>query len=162
MTLGGATDIGAPDPAKPIETALGLQMRDADTVKAAIAAGQTMSRDAFVAQFAPTSAQVSAAVSYLQSQGFTSIAPEPNNMLVIATGSAATVQKAFNTTLHAFSVGGSTYYANTQPAFVPTALGGNVVAVLGLTNFSGLQASFPKQPASLGLTPGTFGTNGAP
>ncbi|MDB5041559.1 MAG: peptidase [Candidatus Eremiobacteraeota bacterium] len=162
VALGSATDLGALDPAKQIEVVLGLQMRDADTVKAAIAAGQTMSRDAFVAQFAPTSAQVSAAVSYLQSQGFTGVAPEPNNMLVIATGSAATVAKAFNTTLHAFSVGGATYYANTQPAFVPTALGGNVVAVLGLTNFAGLSASFPKQTAPLGLTPGTFGTNGTP
>src|SRR6202035_719364 len=116
IALGGATDLGALDPAKTIEVVLGLQMRDADTVKAAIAAGQTMSRDAFVAQFAPTSAQVSAAVSYLQSQGFANVAAEPNSMLVIATGSAATVQKAFNTTLHAFSLGGSTYYANTQPA----------------------------------------------
>ena len=35
-------------------------------------------------------------------------------------------------------------------------------AVLGLTNFAGLSASFPKQPAPLGLTPGTFGTNGTP
>src|SRR6202011_1428180 len=117
-----ATDLGALDPAKPVEIVLGLQMRDVDTVKSAIAAGQTMSRDAFVAQFATTSSQVAAAVSYLQSQGFTSVAPEPNNMLVIATGSAAVVQKAFNTTLHAFSAGGSTYFANTQPAFVPAAL----------------------------------------
>ena len=157
-----ATDLGALDPGKQIEVVLGLQMRDVDTVKAAIAAGQTFSRDAFVAQFAPTSAQVAAATSYLQSQGFTNIAPEPNNMLVIATGSAAVVQKAFNTTLHAFGAGGATVYANTQPAFVPAALGGNVVAVLGLTNATGLQAKHPSQAAPAGLTPGSFDASGHP
>ena len=146
ISLANAADLGVIDRAKTINVVLGLQMRNVDSVKAAIAAGQTMSRDAFVGQYAPAPEQVSAAVSYLQAQGFGNVQATPNNMLVTASGSAAAVEKAFNTSLHAFSVSGKTYFANAQPAFVPSALGGNVVAVLGLTNFPGLKAAPLKQP----------------
>ena len=161
IPLANATDLGPLDRAKSVEVTLGLQMRNVDAVKSAIAAGQRMSRDAFVAQYAPSSSQVSAAVGYLQSQGFSNVQAAPNNMLVTASASAATVEKAFNTSLHAFSVSGKNYFANTQPAFVPTALGGNVVAVLGLTNFPGLQVH-PTTRQISGVTPGTFDANGNP
>ena len=161
IALANAADLGELAATKPVNVTLGLQMRNVDAVKAAIAAGQRMSRDAFVSQYAPSSDQVAAATSYLRNQGFTNVTAAPNNMLVSATASAATVEKAFNTTLHGFSVNGATYFANTQPAFVPTALGGNVVAVLGLTNFPGLKASPVKQPAS-GVRPGAFDANGSP
>ncbi len=161
LALANAADLGELAAAKPVTVTLGLQMRNVDAVKAAIAAGQRMSRDAFVSQYAPSSDQVAAATSYLSSQGFTNVKAAPNNMLVTATGSAATVEKAFNTTLHGFSVSGATYFANTQPAFVPTALGGNVVAVLGLTNFPGLKANPARQPVA-GAQPGVFNANGSP
>jgi pseudomonalisin len=161
MALANAADLGELAATKPVNVTLGLQMRNVDAVKAAIAAGQRMSRDAFVSQYAPSTDQVAAATAYLRNQGFTNVSAAPNNMLVSATASAATVEKAFNTTLHGFSVNGGTYFANTQPAFVPAALGGNVVAVLGLTNFPGLKASPVKQPAS-GVRPGAFDANGSP
>jgi subtilase family serine protease len=161
LALANATDLGQLDRGKTVDVVLGLQMRNVEAVKSAIAAGQRMSRDAFVAQYAPSSAQVSAAVSYLQSQGFSNVQAAPNNMLVTASGSAANVEKAFNTSLHAYSVGGKSYFSNAQPAFVPTALGGNVVAVLGLTNFPGLRAAPVTRRAS-SVTPGTFDANGNP
>ncbi len=157
ISLANAADLGEIDRTKTIDIVLGLQMRNVDAVKSAIAAGQTMSRDAFVSQFAPSPDQVTAAVSYLQTQGFANVRATPNNMLVTASGSAAAVEKAFNTSLHAFSVNGKTYFANAQPALVPTALGGNVVAVLGLTNFPGLKAAPLKQP----YTGASTGTSGA-
>lgn len=156
-----AADLGQLAATKPVSVTLGLQMRNVDAAKAAIAARQVISRDAFVSQYAPSSDQVAAATAYLRNQGFTSVTAAPNNMLVSATAPAATVEKAFNTTLHGFSVNGATYFANTQPAFVPSALGGNVVAVLGLTNVPGFKASPVKQPAS-GAQPGVFDANGSP
>ena len=141
-----AADLGLLGRSAPVNVVLGLQMRNVEAVKSSIAAGQRMSRETFVSQYAPAAAQVSAAVAYLQAQGFTNVAATSNNMLVTATASAATVEKAFNTSLHAFSVGGKTYFANTQPAFVPSSLGGNVVAVLGLTNVPGLKAAPLKKP----------------
>jgi pseudomonalisin len=151
-----ASDLGLLDRTKTVNVVLGLQIRNVDAVTSAIAAGQRMSRDAFVAQYAPSATQVASAVSYLQNQGFSNVRATPNNMLVTATGSAAAVEKAFNTSLHAFSVGGKPYFANTQPAFVPTSLGGNVVAVLGLTNVPGLKAGPLKQPltANSAMFPG--------
>ncbi|MDB5027907.1 MAG: Pseudomonalisin/xanthomonalisin [Candidatus Eremiobacteraeota bacterium] len=157
-----ASDLGQLDGAKPVEVVLGLQMRDADALKAAIAAGQVMTRDAFVGQYAPSAAQVSAAVAYLQGQGFTNVSAAPNNMLVVATAPAATVEKAFNTKLHGFSLGGKTFFANTQPAFVPASLSGNVVAVLGLTDVPGLRPNSIHQLASGVLPPAVFATDGTP
>ncbi|HEY0383507.1 MAG TPA: S53 family peptidase [Candidatus Elarobacter sp.] len=156
-----AGDLGQLAATKPVSVTLGLQMRNVDAAKAAIAARQVISRDAFVSQYAPSSDQVAAAAAYLRNQGFTNVTAAPNNMLVSATASAATVEKAFNTTLHGFSVNGATYFANTQPAFVPSALGGNVVAVLGLTNVPGFKASPVKRPAA-GAQPGVFDANGSP
>jgi len=156
IALANAADLGPLDRAKQVNVVLGLQIRNVDAVTSAIAAGQRMSRDAFVAQYAPSAAQVSSAVAYLQSQGFGNVRATPNNMLVTASASAAAVEKAFNTSLHAFSAGGKSYFANTQPAFVPSSLGGNVVAVLGLTNFPGLKAGPLKQPltANSAMYPG--------
>lgn len=156
-----AADLGELNGAQPVEVTLALQMRNVDAAKSAIAAHQTMSRDAFVGQYAPSSDQVAAAVGYLRAQGFSNVTAAPNNMLVTGTASAATVAKAFNTSLHGFSVSGKNVFANTQPAFVPTALGGNVVAVLGLTNVPGLNAGPSRQPIS-GVTPGAFDANGNP
>ncbi|MDQ6943327.1 MAG: S53 family peptidase [Candidatus Eremiobacteraeota bacterium] len=161
IALANAADLGELAATKPVNVTLGLQMRNVDAVKAAIAARQVMSRDAFVSQYAPSSEQVAAVTTYLTSQGFSNVSAAPNNMLVSATASAATVEKAFNTTLHGYSVNGATYFANTQPAFVPTSLGNNVVAVLGLTNFPGLKAHPSTQPIS-NVSPGVFDANGAP
>ncbi len=81
-----------PRPARPgttVNVVLGLQMRNPDAAKSAIAAGQQMSRSAFVSQYAPSPAQVSAAVAYLRAQGFTNVTATPNDMLVTASASAA-------------------------------------------------------------------------
>ncbi len=161
MALANATDLGPLAGSKVVNVTLGLQLRNVEAVESAIAAGQTMSRDAFVSQYAPSADQVSAAVSYLQAQGFANVTAAPNNLLVSASAPAAVVQKAFNTTLHGFTLDGGTYFANTQPAFVPTALSGNVVAVLGLTNVPGLHAGPTAKPVS-GIVPGSFATDGTP
>src|ERR1700733_367811 len=108
LALANASDLGRLDGAKAVNVVLSLQMRNVDGAKAAIAAGQRISRGAFVSEYAPSSTQVAAAVSYLQSQGFSSVSAAPNNMLITASAPAANVEKAFNTSLHAYSVSGKT------------------------------------------------------
>ena len=162
LALANAVDAGQLDRSKTVEVTLALQLRNADGAKSAIAARQRISQGAFMSQYAPSSSQVGAAVAYLRDQGFTNVSASPNNLLVSGTASAATVEKAFNTSLHGFSISGKSYFANTQPAFVPTALSGNVVAVLGLTNAPGFKPGpLSSKPAS-GVTPGTFDANGNP
>jgi len=133
-SLANATDLGVLPSTQPVTVRLALQLRNADQLKQAVASGQVMSHGAFMSGYAPTSAQVSQVTSYLQSQGFTNIVTEPDNILVSGTATAAQVAKAFNTELHGFTQNGVNVYANTQPAYVPQALAGTVISVLGLNN----------------------------
>jgi pseudomonalisin len=96
--------------------------------------GQKLTPAQFTASYGATSSQVSAVVSYLQSQGMTNVQATPNNLLVTANATAAQADAAFNTTIDQFSQNGQTLYANTTAAQVPSTLSGDVAAVLGLTN----------------------------
>jgi subtilase family serine protease len=134
LSLTGASNLGAASTSQSITVRLGLQLQNATQLESLVASGQTISPSAFNATYAPTAAQVQTVTSYLQKQGFTGITVEPNNLIVSATGTVAQAQTAFDTTLHSFSQNGATVYANTSPAYVPTALGGIVVAVMGLND----------------------------
>lgn len=130
----GAVDSGALPPSTPVTVRVGLRLRNENALKASVASGSLVSDGMFLSSYAPTAAQVNAVKAYLTSKGLNSIVVEPNNLIISASGTAAQVQAAFNTTLHAFSLNGKTFHANTTPAFVPQALGGIVIAVLGLQN----------------------------
>ncbi len=134
LALSGASDLGALSPSQSIAVRVGLQLNNIAALKAAVASGQTVSHATFMASYAPTAAQVSQVQSYLQSQGFTSVKVEPNNLIVSATGTPAQVEKAFDTKLESYSLNGTTFYANQTAAYVPQAMAGVVVAILGLNN----------------------------
>lgn len=141
LALSGASDLGALPSTQSMTVRVGLQLNNASALKALIASGQTVSSAAFVATYAPTAAQVQQVTSYLQSQGFTDVTAEPNNLLVSATGTAAVVEKAFDTKLERYSLSGVTVYANTSAALVPSSLSGIAIAVLGLND---VQLAAPK------------------
>ena len=134
FSMKNATDLGALNPAQPVTVRLGLQLHNVDGLKQVVQSHGRLSASQVKAQFGPTADEVAQVTAYLQSQGLSGITVEPNNLLVSATGSAANVAKAFNTVLHGVSVNGATAFANTAPAYVPQALGGVVVGVLGLNN----------------------------
>ncbi len=129
-----ATDLGTLDANKTLTVHVALQLQNMSQLQQIIASGQTIDQGTFNATYAPSSSQVAAVTQYLQSQGLSNVAVEPNNLIVSATGTASQISKAFNTQLESYSVAGAPSYANTQPAFVPSNLGGTVVAVLGLNN----------------------------
>ncbi|MEA2664943.1 MAG: pseudomonalisin [Candidatus Eremiobacteraeota bacterium] len=133
-SLLGATDQGPLAATKPLTVRLGLALHNVPQLQAAIAAGQTIAPAQFAATYAPTAAEAQQVTSYLQSQGLSNVTVAPNRLLVSATGTAAQVAAAFDTTLHAFTQNGASRYANTTPAYVPAALDGIVVAVLGLND----------------------------
>ena len=134
FSLANATDLGVLPSTQTVTVRLGLQLHNVQSLQSLVQSGGTIAPSAFQAQYAPTQSEVAAVTSYLQTQGLTGITVEPNNLLVSATGSADQISKAFNTTLHQFTLNGTAVFANTAPAFVPSALGGTVVAVLGLNN----------------------------
>ena len=98
--------------------------------------GQSLTPSQFTAQYAPSAAQVQAAVTYLESLGFRGIEVESNNLLISAQGSVAQVEQAFHTNLEQYSQNGQLVFTIMTPAMVPASLGGTVAAVLGLTNAS--------------------------
>ncbi|HTD36901.1 MAG TPA: S53 family peptidase, partial [Candidatus Limnocylindrales bacterium] len=124
--------LGALAPATPLTVRVAMNLHNESGLDSLIASHQRISPAQFAAQFGPTASDVQAVVSYLRGQGFTNV--QASGQLVSADGTAAQAAKAFNTTLESFKLNGANVYVNTQPAFVPTSLGGIVSAVLGLNN----------------------------
>ena len=161
FTLANAADQGALPASQPLTVRLGLQLHNVPQLQSAIAAGQTIAPAQFAAAYGPTAAEVQQVTSYLQSQGLTGVTVAPNRLLVSATGSAAQVATAFDTTLHAFSQNGARVFANTTPAYVPAALDGTVVAVLGLNNAPAFKPNLHLGPAA-GTPPSPCLVTGVP
>jgi len=134
FNLSNATDLGALPATQTLTVRLGLQLHNVDQLKALVQSGQTITATQFIATYGPTQSDVSSVTSYLQSMGLTNISVEPNNLLVSATGTAAQISKAFDTTLHGFLQSGANVFANVSAAYVPPSLSGIVVAVLGLND----------------------------
>jgi subtilase family serine protease len=88
----------------------------------------------FTAAFSPSAASAQAVANYLTSAGLTNVTVAPNRLIVTASGNAATVQRAFNTSLHGYMQFGKAIYANVTPPSVPAALAGAVTSVLGLSS----------------------------
>ena len=131
-TIPNATDKGPLAATTPLTVRVGLNLHNEDGLRAAIAGRQKMSPAQFNAQYGPTASEVQSVVSYLQQQGFTNV--KMSAQIVSADGTAAQAAKAFNTSLESFTLNGANVFVNTQPAFVPSSLGGIVSAVLGLNN----------------------------
>ena len=144
IPLTGATDNGALPVDQTLTVRIALQLRNVDQLKAAVAAGQLVPRSTFMSTYAPAPDQVAQVANYLQSQGFTAIHAESNNILVDGTATAAQIEKAFDTQLESYSANGLNLYSNTRPAYVPQALAGTAIAVLGL-NDAQMQKPHPKE-----------------
>jgi pseudomonalisin len=141
--LPGASIIGALSPQTPMHIVVGLKMQNQSGLQQLVQAestpgnplyGTAITPDQFLASYAPSSSQVQAVTSYLESFGFTNISAEPNNLLISADGTAGAATLAFNTGFEQYSLNGAQVFANTQAAQVPASLGGAVLAVLGLNN----------------------------
>ncbi len=153
LPLKDATLIGEVAPSAPMHILVGLQVRNKSAIQPALKSGSSLTVSQFVAQFAPTSAQVAAVENYLSSYGFKNISVESNHLLVEADGTAADVEAAFNTALSQFSQNGKTIFANTLDAQVPQSLSGTVLAVLGLNNIVGLRTPLATAPCTLDVCP---------
>jgi pseudomonalisin len=162
VPLADATDLGAVSPNQQITVRVGLQLRNVDALNQIVASGGTVDNGTFMSTYAPTSAQAGAVVSYLQSQGFTGVSAEANRLLVSGTGTAAQIEKAFNTQIDSFAVNGTTVFANTAPAYVPASLSGTVIAVLGLNNAQAAKATPHKGTPSPAPSPTPLGTPESP
>ncbi len=153
ISLTGVTDNGELPATQTLTVHVALQLHNVDQLKQSVAAGQITSRATFMSTYAPTASDVASVKQYLTSQGFTSVTAQANNILIDATGTVATIEKAFSTKLESYTdAAGNAVFANTQPAFVPQALAGTVIAVLGLNNAQ-MQKPKPKTNGHVTATP---------
>jgi PKD repeat protein len=109
--------------------------------------GRYLSPAQFTAQFAPGAAQAQKVMDYLRSMGFSQVSLSASRLLVNATGTAAQVEKAFNTRLVQYQKDGRTVRANLSDMQVPAALDGLVMAVIGPNNSPGYQTALERQRA---------------
>jgi pseudomonalisin len=143
LDLNRARSLGATPDATPVSVTLTLSLRD----QAALARmaeeastpgsatyGHFLSAAQATAEFSPTAAQAEAVASWLTQAGFSGVAVSANRLVVTGTADAATVERAFDTTLGSFSFEGRTVYSNTTAAMVPARFAGLVTAVLGLND----------------------------
>jgi subtilase family serine protease len=83
-------------------------------------------------RFSPSQASVSAARSWLESQGVTVEAVTADRMTIQASASAATVQKAFGTQLKQYRRLGRVLRLSATPLNVPSSLASTIVGVTGV------------------------------
>jgi subtilase family serine protease len=138
-----AKRLGSVDPAQAMRVSVALQMRNTQALQDLVQQQATpgsanfskyITPAQFNAGYAPTAESVEAVTDYLAGAGLSNISVAPNGLFVTATGSAAQIQSAFNTSLSRFTQKGKEVFVNTTPAQVPQALNGIVLSVLGLND----------------------------
>jgi pseudomonalisin len=158
-----ATRLGPVAATRRMHIIVGLRVQNEAQLNSAILAintpgnpsyGKYLTPSQFAATYAPSAAQIQAVTSYLAQAGFTNISVPSNGLYVVAYGTAAAVEAAFNTILWQYQVTGPngaptrTVFANTQPAQVPAALGGIVLSVVGLQNIDTMHTFLGSWPAA--------------
>jgi Pro-kumamolisin, activation domain len=130
-----------PDLAQALDLSIALSLRNQSALTQLIAKQndrhsglyhQYLSSREFLARFAPTQATVNRVIAWLRSQGLLVHSVAANHLLIDASGSLATIEQAFQTTLATYQVNGRTVYAPTTEPSVPDALTGLIVNIGGL------------------------------
>ena len=137
-----ATDIGALAADTPINATVWLRPHDEAAFNAAVAARMTKGAAEYhhwmtpseVASYNATDEDVSTLEAALRQHGLTIAGHESDNSAIRVSGSAATMQAAFRTSLHVFTKDGARFYRTTgAPAFAG-AHGELIAGITGLTN----------------------------
>jgi Pro-kumamolisin, activation domain/Bacterial Ig-like domain (group 3) len=89
----------------------------------------------FGQQFGMSAADLAQVSAWLQQEGFTVTSTAQSGNSIGFSGSVASVEKAFQTQIHNYTVNGETHFANSTPISIPAALGGLVNSVHGLDDF---------------------------
>ena len=131
----------SPDSAQALDLSISLSLRNQSGLTQLIAAQnnshsgqyhQYLSTREFQGRFSPTQTIVNQVTAWLRSQGLVVHSVAANHLLIDASGSVATVEAAFQTTLASYQVNGRTVYAPTIEPSVPNALTGIIVGISGL------------------------------
>ncbi len=78
----------------------------------------------FGQQFGMSAADLAKVSAWLQQEGFTITSVAQSNNAIGFSGSIASVEKAFQTQIHNYTVNGETHFANSTQISIPSALAG--------------------------------------
>jgi pseudomonalisin/xanthomonalisin len=107
--------------------------------------GRYLTPAEFTQAFGASPATAQAAATYLSRAGLTNIKVAANRTLITAQGSAAVLNRAFNTRINLYRLNGATYFANATPAMVPAALAGKIQTVTGMDSFATMHTNIVHQ-----------------
>jgi subtilase family serine protease len=135
---------------KPVHVTVTLKLRDEAGMKTFLSQpSHGVMSHAQLQSHLPTQAQAQAVADYLKHAGFGNVSISSNRMLVHATGSAAAVKSAFNTSLvNVRTHDGRDAFANSAAVQIPTSLRETVQAVLGLQTVHKAHILVPRTDAT--------------
>ena len=105
--------------------------------------------EAFGKRFGVADSDVQSVSSYLSSKGMRVGRVYGSHMAVEVEATAGQIRSGFQTEIHAYSVGGKTYYANSTNPKIPSALSRVVAGFASLNNFHAEGGSGAGTPATL-------------
>jgi len=142
---------GHANPTQPVHLAITLQFPNPGAVQAFVDSvsnpksasyGQFITPQEFGQKFGQPAAKVQAVVNYLTSQGLKIKLTGANNLSILADGTVAQAEKAFNTTINKYhsnnpkEPGRIDFYANAEPLMLPNTLTPYVLNVSGVENYT--------------------------
>ncbi len=139
--LRGARVLGRTNSSRELNLSIALPPRNQSELSALIAAQnnphslsyhQYVTPAEYTAEFGPTTTTVTKVVAYLRSQGLRVGAVAPNHLLIDASGSAATVERAFDVVINDYALAGRVVFAPANDPSVPATLGGTILSVGGM------------------------------
>ena len=133
-----------------VSLSFALKVRDAARLAKLIASGQTVTPEAYAAEFGPDPAAVQAAVAWLQQLGFNA-SWRAGSSLIAADGPAPLAAALLQVDIDNFrQVDGTTFYAALGPPYIPPLLAAAASSVSGLDNYRGARTLAVRRG---GLTP---------
>jgi hypothetical protein len=156
---------GHHDPANRLKINVGLAPRDSAGLDAVIRAASTpgspdyghyLTEAQYMASYAPTTADVNAARSWLRSQGLTVTGVSRDNLLVSVRATSGRAERAFGVTINDYRSGGREFYSNDRDPSVPENL--DVKWVSGLQNSDVIKPTRSGAFGEGGLDGGDFRT----
>jgi subtilase family serine protease len=130
-----AARLGPSDAATTVSLSFALKIRNPERLAALIASGQTVTPEAYAAEFGIDPAQVQRAVADLQRSGF-SAAWRPGSSLIAADGPAPLAAALLNVDIESYRLpNGTVFYATLDQPRIPTALASVASSVSGLDNY---------------------------
>lgn len=118
--------------------------------------GAFLTPDQFAANFAPSPSTYTTVEYILTGAGMQVIQTYANRKVIDAVATVAQTDALFHTLISQYRYGGITYYANSVPALVPSALKGVLMAASGFNNFA-MHVAQPPQVQNPLSTPFGYG-----